>query len=61
MDRNSFQADRDVGASLTDPRARVVILNAIPLSGQRGVGVTAKNALSFARFCITERALRYLL
>jgi len=61
MDSHSFRADGDESASLVDPRARVVILHAIPHPGERGMGVTTENALSFARFCITERAMRYLL
>jgi len=61
MDSDSFRIDGDVGASLVDPPSRVVILNAVPLPGQRRVRVSAKNALSLASFCVAERAMRYLL
>jgi hypothetical protein len=61
MDSNSFRVDGDIGTSLINPTARVVILNAIALPGQSRVRVSAKNALSLASFCVAERAMRYLI
>jgi hypothetical protein len=61
MDSNSFRIDGDVGASLINPTARVVVLNTIALPSQRRMRVSAKNALSFASFCVAERAMRYLI
>lgn len=42
------------------PCAGVVILNAFVLPAHGDVGVPTKDALSFALFCVTERAASYL-
>src|SRR5215472_17818667 len=60
MDGDSFLAHSDVGATLIDPRAGVVVLNSVAFHLERHVGVTAENALSLALFCVAERGLGYL-
>ena len=60
MDEGPFLVYGDISTLHINPRAGVVILHAIVFGLQGNVGVSTENALSFAFFCVAERALRYL-
>ena len=60
MNCHSLLADSDVGAMRVYPRAGVVVLDSIKFPAHGDMRVTTKNALSFALFCVTERAASYL-
>src|SRR5690349_12607276 len=60
MDRDSFLADRYIGAAQVHPGAGVVIFNSVAVYVHGHMRVPAENALSLALFCLTERALSHL-
>src|SRR5579864_1726924 len=60
MDPYSFTVNGDVGAAKVDPCAGVEVLNSVALHLQRHMRVSAEYPLSFALFCVAERALCYL-
>src|SRR5438067_1270256 len=57
MDGDSFFSDRDVSALAADPGAAVVVRDSVLLRLHGGVGVSTKNALGLALFCVAERSL----
>ena len=60
MNCHSLLADGHVGAMHVHPGAGVVVLDSIELPAHGDMRVATKNALSFALFCVTERAASYL-
>src|SRR5947199_10711588 len=60
MNCHSLLADSDIGAMRVYPCAGVVVLDSIDLPAHGDMRVATKNALSFALFCVTERAASYL-